>query len=208
MGGKAPATGCDAGTAGMDTRVPYSAEYYFYSGGAGAAWLPPPSGLPAAIAVPSGATVKIHDHAIGVQIYTCTASGGADAGADAGAVSYSWVLKAPDAILYDAMFAQVGTHGAGPNWTSSDGSVINGARLASANSPVAGAIAWLLLGATSTTGTGVFSDISYVQRLNTAGGVAPATGCDSTTVSTEVRIDYSADYYFFTGGAADGGGNG
>jgi len=54
--------------------------------------------------------------------------------------------------------------------------------------------------------TGVFTDITYIQRLNTAGGPAPTTTCDST--SADVRIPYSADYYFFTGGAADGGTNG
>jgi hypothetical protein len=120
------------------------------------------------------------------------------------------VLKQPDAVLYDATFTQVGTHGLGPNWTATDGSVVNAARIGQASSTMAGAIAWLLLQTSSTAGTGVFSDITYVQRLNTAGGPAPATGCDATTATTEVRIPYSADYYFFTGGTttADGGTNG
>jgi hypothetical protein len=119
------------------------------------------------------------------------------------------VLKQPDAVLYDASFAQAGTHGLGPNWTSTDGSVVNGAKVAGVNSTTAGAIQWLLLMATSNTGTGVFSNITYVQRLNTAGGPAPATGCDAATTA-DVRIPYSADYYFFTGGTtnADGGTNG
>ena len=121
-GGKAPATGCDATTAGTDTRVGYTADYYFYNGGGpGTAWMTPPANLPAAIAVPSGATLKLHDHAIGVQVYTCTASaaggagggGGAGGAGGSGATTYSWVLKQPDAVLYDSSFAQVGTHGAG-----------------------------------------------------------------------------------------------
>jgi len=216
-GGKAPATGCDATTVNTDTRVAYTADYFFFNGGGpGTAWMTPPGNLPAAIAVPSGATVKRHDHAIGVQVYTCTASaaggaggsgaGGAGGAGGSGATTYSWVLKQPDAVLYDSSFAQVGTHGLGPNWTATDGSVVNGARIAQASSTMTGAIAWLLLGASSTTGTGVFSDITYIQRLNTAGG--PATGtCDATTATTEIRIPYSADYYFFTGGATttDGG---
>ena len=113
----------------------------------------PPGSLPTAIAVPTGATFKIHDHAIGVQVYTCTASaaggagggGGAGGAGGSGATTYSWVLKQPDAVLYDSSFAQVGTHGLGPNWTSTDGSVVNGARVAGANSTMAGAIQWLLL---------------------------------------------------------------
>ena len=208
-GGAAPATGCSASTSGTDTSAAYTADYYFYTGGGVAAWLTPPANLPSAIAVPSGSTLAIHDHGVGTQIYTCTASGGAGGaaggGADAGAVGYSWVLKGPDAILSDATFAQVGTHGVGPTWTSTDGSMISGTKLAQASSPASDAIPWLLLKATSTGGAGVFANVSSVQRLNTAGGAAPATGCGATAVSTETSVNYSADYYFYTGGTSDGG---
>ncbi|MES1206850.1 MAG: DUF3455 domain-containing protein [Pseudomonadota bacterium] len=101
-----------------------------------------PADVPAALAPPPGTVLKMHDHGIGTQVYTCTASGGADAGADAGAVTYAWVLKGPDAVLYDGTFAQVGTHGAGPKWTSTDGSVISGQKLAQASAPAATAIPW------------------------------------------------------------------
>jgi hypothetical protein len=70
---------------------------------------------------------------------------------------------------------------------------------------VSGAVPWLLLQATSTSGSGVFTKVTYVQRLNTNGGKAPATGCDATSVSTETRVPYSGDYYFYTATAADGG---
>ncbi|HSY39357.1 MAG TPA: DUF3455 domain-containing protein [Polyangia bacterium] len=213
-GGAAPATGCSASTSGMDTSVSYTADYDFYTGGGVAAWLTPPPNLPTAIAVPSGSTLTIHDHGVGAQIYTCTASGGAGgaggSSADAGAISYSWVLKGPNAILSDETFAQVGTHGVGPTWTSSDGSMISGTKLAQANSTASGAIPipWLLLKATSTGSAGVFANITYVQRLNTAGGVAPASGCGAATVSTDASVAYSADYYFFTGGSGAGGAGG
>ena len=145
-----------------------------------------------------------------MQIYTCTPSGGAGgaagSGADAGAITYSWVLKGPDAKLYDASGAQVGTHGIGPEWTSSDGSVVNGTKVEQVNAPAAtpAAIPWLLLRASSTTGTGVFSNVTYVQRLNTTGGVAPATGCDASTSGTDTSVAYTADYYFYTGGGVGG----
>ncbi len=201
-GGQAPATGCDQTTAGMDTRVSYTADYYFYTGGGPATWLSAPAGVAAAIAVPAGNQLTVHDHAIGAQVYTCTASGGGDAGA----VSYAWVLKAPDAVLYDATFTQVGTHGMGPNWTSTvDGSVVNGTKLAQADAPVTDAVPWLLLQAASTSGTGVFTNVTFVQRLNTNGGTAPAGGCDQTTAATETRVPYSADYYFYTGVPGDAG---
>jgi hypothetical protein len=162
----------------------------------GAAWLTPPT-IPAALAVPAGATIKARTHAVGAQIYTCTASAG---DADAGATTYAWVLKAPDAKLFDADGVQVGTHGAGPNWTSSDGSVAIGMKVAGVDAPAAGSIQWLLLRVSSTSGAGVFSDATFVQRLNTAGGVAPATGCDATSAGTDTPVGYSADYYFYVGG--------
>ena len=211
-GGVAPATGCGASTSGTDTSVAYTADYYFYTGGGSAAWLTPPANIPTAIAVPSGSTLAIHDHGVGTQIYTCTASGAGGAGgsgADAGAINYSWVLKGPDAILSDVNFAQVGTHGVGPTWTSSDGSMISGTKVAQANNSMASnAIPLLLLKATSTGGAGVFANITSVQRLNTAGGLAPATGCGSSTVSTETSVAYSADYYFYSGGTGAGGAGG
>ena len=99
-------------------------------GGTGGVTIPP------ALAVPAGATLSLQYHGSGTQIYTCTPSGGAEGGrrgrrgggAGAGATTYSWVLKGPDAKLYDSTGAQVGTHGIGPEWTSSDGSVVNGPR--------------------------------------------------------------------------------
>src|SRR5215510_13970204 len=99
----------------------------------GAEWLALPT-LPTALVAPAGAVVKARAHAVGSQIYTCTASDGADAGAP----TYAWVLKAPDARLYDSTGAQFGTHGAGPNWTSNDGSVANGMKVAGVDAPEAG----------------------------------------------------------------------
>jgi hypothetical protein len=199
-GGRAPVSGCDATTVAAETAVEYSAEYYFYTGGAGADWLLLPAGLPSAIAAPSGATVKVHDRGLGAQVYTCTASNGADAGVG----SFAWVLKAPDAILYDASYAQVGSHGAGPRWISVDGSEVAATKVGQASAPRADAIPWLLLAASSTGGTGTFGDIAFVLRLNTAGGVAPGDGCGPTTVGAETRVSYSADYYFLVAGP-DGG---
>ena len=186
-------------TAGTDTRVAYTADYYFYNGGGSGAWATPPGDLPAAIQVPSGVTPKIHDHAIGVLVYACTpAVGGASGAGGAGATTYSWVFQQPDAVLYDSSFAEVGTYGQGPNWTSTvDGSVVNGVKVTGVNSTMAGAIDWLLLQATTHSGTGAFSDVTYVQRLNTAGGPAPPTGCGPTTPGMVTRVPFSADFYFF-----------
>ena len=57
-------------------------------------------------------------------------------------------------MLFDQSGAQVGTHGLGPNWTSTvDGSVVNGAKVWQETSQPAGAIQWLLLRASSHTGS-------------------------------------------------------
>jgi hypothetical protein len=54
----------------------------------------------------------------------------------------------------------------------------------------------------------VFSLVAFVQRINTAGGLAPTGGCDASTVDTLVRIPYSADYYFYVSiNQLDGGAN-
>jgi hypothetical protein len=44
---------------------------------------------------------------------------------------------------------------------------------------------------------GLFSGVTSVQRVNTAGGVAPAAGCTDTSVGSETRVNFSADYYFY-----------
>jgi hypothetical protein len=193
-GGRAPATGCDSTTVGTETRSGYSADYYFYSGGGAAAWLTAPE-VPGAIAVPTDVRLAVHDHAIGMQIYNCAASGGADAGA--GPTAYAWTFKAPDALLYDMSFTPVAMHGAGPSWTSTDGSVVVAHEIARVDAARPDSIPWLLLKEVSTTGPGVFSDVAFVQRINTWGGLAPTTGCDASTVDTLVRVPYSADYYFY-----------
>jgi hypothetical protein len=148
--------------------------------------------VPAAIRVPAGAKLVEKLHATGAQVYGCAASDG----------KYGWTLKRPDATLSDAAGAAAGKHGAGPSWTAKDGSVVSGAKVAQADAPVADAVPWLLLRATSTSGHGRFSEVSFIQRLGTKGGKAPATGCDAAHKDAELPVSYSADYYFYSGGAA------
>jgi uncharacterized protein DUF3455 len=206
--GKAPATVCDATTVGTDVRAGYSADYYFYSGGGAASWLTTPD-VPSGLAAPTDARLALHDHGIGVQIYTCVAMSGADGGADAGATTFAWVFRSPDALLFDMAFTPVALHGAGPSWTSTDGSIVEAREIARADAPRPDAIPWLLLKELSTSGPGVFTDVAFIQRINTAGGVAPATGCDASTVNTQIRVPYSADYYFYVSiNPRDGGAGG
>jgi hypothetical protein len=97
-----------------------------------------------------------------------------------------------------------------PTWQSSfDSSVIWGNKLASINAgtdpscPNAGAISCLLLQVIGSQNGpsypfGILTKATYVQRLNTTGGSAPATGCAvSTDVGGQVLVPYTADYYFY-----------
>jgi hypothetical protein len=158
----------------------------------GAASAPAAPDVPPAIRVPAGAKLVEKLHATGAQVYGCGASDG----------KYAWTLKRPDATLTDAKGAEAGKHGAGPSWTAKDGSAVTGAKVAQADAPASDAVPWLLLRATSTSGKGRFSPVTFIQRLSTKGGKAPAAGCDTAHNGAELRVDYSADYYFFEGGAS------
>lgn len=66
-----------------------------------------------------------------------------------------------------------------------------------------GAIAWLKVTVTGTedgpTGGDTLTKTTFVQRVNTAGGVAPSTGCDSlSNLGNQAFVDYTADYFFYT----------
>ena len=126
----------------------------------------------------------------GVQIYECRAK--------KDSTGVEWVFVAPEAELFDARGNTIGRHGAGPYWQATDGSRIVGALKQRADAPVAGAIPWLLLTTTSTGPAGSFSNVSSIQRVNTAGGVAPTAGCTRDSAGTTARVSYAADYYLFT----------
>jgi len=68
--------------------------------------------------------------------------------------------------------------------------------------PNAGAIPCLLLQSIGSlkgpTGGKIMTLTTLIQRLNTAGGAAPATGCSvATDVGKQALVPYTADYYFF-----------
>ena len=127
----------------------------------------------------------------GVQIYECRARRDH-------AAEYEWAFVAPEADLLDARGNRIGRHYAGPHWESIDGSKIVGTVKERADAPVANAIPWLLLAAKSVGPEGSFSKVTSIQRVNTVGGVAPKAGCSQAAAGTPARIDYTADYYFFT----------
>ena len=161
------------------------------AGCAGVTTTAPSEVIPAAVTVPAGQTLMLKTHASGVQIYQCKA-------AKDDATHFEWALLAPEADLSDDLGGLIGKHYAGPTWEAADGSRVLGELKARDNGPDPTAIPWLLVAAKSTSGSGVFSAVSYVQRLNTVGGKAAAGGCDAEHAGAEQRVAYKADYYFYS----------
>jgi Protein of unknown function (DUF3455) len=124
-------------------------------------------------------------YAIGVQKYSCQPSG-------------AWLFTDPEATLYDAKHEKpVGTHFLNfatgrPVWQFKDGSSVEAARKVSASGG-AGNIAWLLLEGVATSGDRLGSS-TWVQRLNTSGGVAPSGTC---TPGDTIAVPYTTDYVFW-----------
>ena len=143
--------------------------------------------VPAQIQAPANEQLVLQVHAKGDQVYTCKE----------GVTEFAWTLKAPDAQLFDKDGKPFGKHFAGPSWEASDGSRVVGKAVANAPSPDADSIPWLLVNIVSHDGSGVLSRATTIQRVNTKGGKAPASGCDSGHTGQEVRVPYSADYLFY-----------
>jgi hypothetical protein len=57
------------------------------------------------------------------------------------------------------------------------------------------AIPWLLLQTVSTEGPGIFHLVTYIQRVNTTGGLAPPA--PGSSIGAEVEVPYTAEYYFY-----------
>jgi hypothetical protein len=153
--------------------------------------------VPADIVVPDGHKPYLVAHAEGVQIYGCSAV----------ADGYAWRLLAPRATLTGDNGKVIGSHTGGPTWTARDGSKVVGARDAGA-SVDATAVDWLRLKAVSTAAGPDGARIAattYIQRIHTVGGLAPAAAdCDADGVAERREVPYSADYVFFK--ATDGAG--
>lgn len=157
-------------------------------GSAFAETVTPPS-VPDKIKAPAGNVPFLVGRASGTQNYTCqlTSSG------------YGWTLVAPAAVLVDDKGKQIMTHYGGPTWQSKDGSTVVATRVDGVTvSPTA--IPWLLLRATSKSAGpagDLLTNTTYIQRVNTTGGLAPTTGCDASSLGAARNVEYAADYYFY-----------
>ena len=110
---------------------------------------------------------------------------------------FEWAFVAPEAELFDTRGKQLGLHGAGPHWTAKDGSRVTAKVAAKVDSPDTSSIPWLLLEAKDSGMPGVFNHVTYIQRVNTTGGIAPSKPCNGPMVGQQVGVHYTADYRFF-----------
>jgi hypothetical protein len=145
--------------------------------------------IPDTIRVPTGEHLVLRAHALGAQIYDCKAAADGKA---------QWTLKAPEADLMDDEGVVIGHHDGGPTWQLADGSEVSGKAVVHVDSPDAHSIPWLLIEVGEHKGDGMLTTVAHIQRIYTRGGQAPAaTDCDAAHQNSEVRIPYSADYYFY-----------
>jgi hypothetical protein len=165
---------------------------------------PPP--MPDPIQVPAGDRLFLSAHALGTQNYICLPS----------ASGFAWTLFGPQATLFQTDARQVVTHFLSPNpdeagtlratWQHSvDTSAVWARAIALSADPgfvASGAIPWLLLEVVGAEGGPPggrrLTETTYIQRLNTDGGVAPADGCSQPVdVGKRSFVPYEADYFFY-----------
>ncbi len=144
--------------------------------------------VPEQIKVPAGFKPILMAHAKGDQIYQCSLNNG----------EYIWEVQAPDAKLFDAQGKIVGNHSAGPLWEYKEGSQVVGKVLKKLDKTPESAISWLLVEVISHKGNGLFSKVAYINRINTEGGLPPSIPCNANHIGGEKRINYKADYIFYS----------
>lgn len=124
----------------------------------------------------------------GVQVFECRPRNASGA--------YVWAYVAPDATLFDGS-RSVGRFATINHFESTeDRTAVTGVPRVS---QPAGAsdLPWLLYDAVPAGEDGMFAGVTSIQRVNTSGGVAPASGCSSDNAGAEARVAFHADYYFY-----------
>jgi len=174
---------------------------------------PPP--VPATLQVPAGNKPFLEGHGVGTQNSVCRPSGSGAA----------YALFTPQATLFKDDGDAVTTHFFSPNpfeantnsavvapggiratWQHSRDTSSVWAKVDQLSTDPAfvapGAVAWLLLESVGTqdgpNGGDTLTPTTFVQRVNTSGGVAPSTGCSSLAdVGNQAFVPYTADYIFY-----------
>ena len=147
-------------------------------------------GLPDTLKVPAGHKVALETLGVGEITYECRADKDM-------AGKYAWAFAGPDARLLDRSGKQVGKYFGPPaTWEALDGSKITGKQLA-VSPGGAGNIPLQFVQANPAMGMGAMSGVTYIQRVKTQGGVAPASVCAASNMGAKQIVKYQADYIFW-----------
>jgi hypothetical protein len=145
----------------------------------------PSLGLFSQIKVPDGHEPVLRLAAKGAQVFRCERSGS----------GFEWRFRQPDAELFDAQGKPIAKHGASFSFEHRDGSRLLGTVEAHDKASTADTLPWLLL-STKSFGKGAFSGITYVQRLETSGGMPPPA-CPAQEENRLLRVEFSAIFVFY-----------
>ncbi|ARV20714.1 hypothetical protein AEP_03797 [Curvibacter sp. AEP1-3] len=146
--------------------------------------------LPAAVQVPAGHTVVMETAAAGDITYQCRAKKDM-------AGQFEWVFVGPDAGLKDRSGKVIGKYYGPPaTWENNDGSKVTATQLAVAPNGAAN-IPLQLVKANPAMGMGAMQGVSYIQRVATVGGIAPASSCAKANEGANQLVRYTADYIFY-----------
>ena len=147
--------------------------------------------LPDPVKVPTGNKVALETVGVGEITYECRAKTDAPG-------TFEWAFVGPQADLNSRSGAKVGTYFGPPaTWAANDGSKITGTQVAVSPAP-AGNIPMQLVKANPASGPGAMMGVTYIQRVATKGGVAPADPCNSGAAGKKMVVKYQADYIFYT----------
>ncbi|MCW5649505.1 MAG: DUF3455 domain-containing protein [Ramlibacter sp.] len=148
------------------------------------------SALPPAVQVPAGHRVFWETVGVGDITYECRAKANA-------AGQFEWVFAGPDAKLNAHGGTQVGKYYGPPaTWEGMDGVKVTGKQLAVAPGGT-GNIPMQLVQANPASGNGTLTGTTYIQRVNTQGGVAPADACGAGNMGAKQIVKYQAGYIFW-----------
>jgi len=145
----------------------------------------PSLGLFSKIRAPSEVEPAFELAASGVQIFRC----------EQDKDGYHWAFRQPEAELRDARGQVVGHHGANYSFEHVDGSRLLGTIVGYDSAPSEDAVGWLLL-RTQSFGQGELDKVSYVQRVDTVGGMRPPQ-CQIDQVNQVLRVPFSAKFIFY-----------
>ena len=145
--------------------------------------------LPEPVRVPAGHVQSLETVGTGEITYECREKKDM-------AGAFEWVFVAPVATLRDMQQKSIGKYYGGPTWEAMDGSKVTGKQVAvAAASP--GNIPLQLVKADPAMGSGAMTGVTYIQRLETKGGVAPSAACDAGSKGAKQQVGYQAKYVFY-----------